>query len=63
LARALFFAGEIGDEIPEQLFSAVAAVLAFIYRLNNGEELDPPELEVPDDMQFDENGRPISGAV
>ena len=63
LARALFFAGEIGDEIPEQLFSAVAAVLAFIYRLNNGEELDPPELEVPDDMQFDENGRPISGVV
>ena len=63
LARALFFAGEIGDEIPEKLFSAVAAVLAFIYRLNNGEELDPPDLDVPDDMQFDENGRPISGTV
>ena len=39
LARALFFAGEIGDEIPEQLFSAVAAVLAFIYRLNMGKNL------------------------
>ncbi|MGY9010634.1 MAG: EscU/YscU/HrcU family type III secretion system export apparatus switch protein [Rhodobacterales bacterium] len=63
LARALFFAGEIGDEIPEQLFSAVAAVLAFIYRLNNGEELDPPDLDVPDDMQFDEFGRPLSAAV
>lgn len=63
LARALFFAGEIGDEIPEKLFTAVAAVLAFIYRLNSGEELDPPELELPDDMQFDENGRQINGAV
>jgi flagellar biosynthetic protein FlhB len=63
LARALFFAGEIGDEIPEQLFSAVAAVLAFIYRLNNGEDLDPPDLDVPDDMQFDEFGRPLSAAV
>ena len=32
-------------------------------RDSNGEELDPPELDVPDDMQFDENGRPISGVV
>ena len=63
LARALFFAGEIGDEIPEALYSAVAAVLAFIYRLNKGEEIDPPELDVPEDMQFNEFGRPLNAAI
>lgn len=33
LARALFAACEIDDEIPPQLYSAVAELLAFIYRL------------------------------
>lgn len=59
LARALFFSGEIGQEIPGPLFTAVAAVLAFIYRVSNGEDLLPPEIEVPEDMRFDEMGRRI----
>jgi flagellar biosynthesis protein FlhB len=33
LARALFKTVEIGDEIPEKLFQAVAQVLAYIYRI------------------------------
>ena len=33
LARALHAQVEIGDEVPEQLFQAVAAVLAHVYRL------------------------------
>jgi flagellar biosynthetic protein FlhB len=35
LARALFAAVDVGDEIPEKLFQAVAQVLAYIYRLRN----------------------------
>lgn len=35
LARALFKSVEIGDEIPEKLFQAVAQVLAYIYRLRS----------------------------
>ena len=33
LARGLYDSMEIGDEIPEHLYKAVAEVLAFIYRL------------------------------
>jgi len=33
LARALYHAVEVGEEIPERLFQAVAQVLAYIYRL------------------------------
>lgn len=33
LTRALYHATEIGQEIPEGLFSAVAQVLAYVYQL------------------------------
>lgn len=36
LARALFKACDVGDEIPAELFEAVAKVLAFIYSLKRG---------------------------
>lgn len=35
LARALYEKTEIGDEIPEELFQAVAEVLAYVYRLRD----------------------------
>jgi flagellar biosynthetic protein FlhB len=33
LARALYAQSEIDDEIPEDLFKAVAEVLAYVYRI------------------------------
>jgi flagellar biosynthetic protein FlhB len=33
LARALYHQTEIGDQVPEELFKAVAEVLAYVYRL------------------------------
>ena len=33
LARALYAAADVGDDIPEKLFQAVAQILAYIYRL------------------------------
>jgi len=63
LARALFFSGEIGQEISERLFTPVAAVLAYIYRVDRGERPDFPELEVPQDLHFDQFGRPINNEV
>ena len=59
LARALFFTGQIGQEIHEELFSAVAAVLAFIFRVANGEMLEDPDIEIPQDLQFNETGGPL----
>lgn len=38
LARALYKACEIGDEIPQTLFKAVAQVLAYIYQMKNAKK-------------------------
>ncbi|SDY71525.1 flagellar biosynthetic protein FlhB [Evansella caseinilytica] len=35
LARALYAQAEIGDQVPEDLFKAVAEVLAYVYRIQN----------------------------
>lgn len=59
LARALYFTGAIGQEISEQLYTAVAAILAYVYRLDQGEALDEPEIDLPEDMRFAEDGRPL----
>ena len=61
MARALYFSGEIGGEIPERLYQAVAVVLAYIYRVDKGEDLERPEVELPEDLQFNEHGNLMSG--
>ncbi len=35
LAQALYFYCEIGDEVPEEMYQAVAEILAYVYRLKN----------------------------
>tara|TARA_B100000029_G_scaffold403108_1_gene402795 strand:+ start:440 stop:1597 length:1158 start_codon:yes stop_codon:yes gene_type:complete len=56
LARALFFTSEIGKEISDRLYNAVAIALAYIYRIDKGEILDEPQIELPEDLRFNENG-------
>lgn len=58
LARALYFSGEIGMQIDDRLFAAVAAVLAYVFRLDRGERVDEPGVDLPEDMRFDSFGRP-----
>jgi len=60
LARALFFTSEIGGEISDQLFTPIAAVLAYIFRIDRGEDPEVPEFDIPQELQFDQNGRPIN---
>lgn len=55
LARALFKHSDIGDEIPERLYAAVAEVLAYVYQLRMFKPGlrypdRPTRLDVPDDM-------------
>ena len=59
LARALYFTGNIGQSISEQLYSAVASILAYVYQLERGIDATLQEPEVPEDFIFDENGRAI----
>ena len=36
LARALYYTGDIGQNISEQLYSAVASILAYVYQIDKG---------------------------
>lgn len=57
LARALYYTSEIGGEIHGELYRAVATVLSFV--LNAGAQGDMPDVDVPDELQFDMNGRKL----
>lgn len=59
LARALFFSGQIGKEIASELYIAIAAVLAFVYRVERNEDVSFPEIDIPSEMIFDETGKNI----
>ena len=56
LARALHYTSEIGGEISEGLYNAVAVVLAYVFRVEKGESIEIPELTLPPELRFDENG-------
>ena len=59
LARALFFTSDIGKEISEKLYNAVAVALAYIYKIDKGEMVEEPEIDIPEDLRFNENGQII----
>ena len=61
LARALFFTGEIGQEISDKLYTAVAVALAYIFKIDRGEFAIEPEIIVPEEMQFNEFGELLEG--
>jgi flagellar biosynthetic protein FlhB len=59
LARSLYYTAEPGEEIPEQLFAAVAQILAFIFQLSahkKGKARRPKalakNLPIPDDFRY-----------
>lgn len=59
LARSLYYTAEVNEEIPEQLFAAVAQVLAFIFQLaehKKGRARRPKaiakNLPIPDDFRY-----------
>jgi flagellar biosynthetic protein FlhB len=60
LTRAIYYTSRPGEIIREDLYMAVASVLAFVFNLDqtlaSGQE--QPEIEVPPDMRFDASGIP-----
>ncbi|MEW6989383.1 flagellar biosynthesis protein FlhB [Colwelliaceae bacterium 6441] len=59
LARSLYYTAEVDEDIPEELFGAVAQVLAFIFQLNahkKGKAKRPiplaRNLPIPDDFKY-----------
>ena len=63
LARAIYFTTEIDREIPQNLYLAVAQVLAYVFQLKAYEEGDGRKprplgkVELPEDAHYDQRGR------
>lgn len=58
LARALFYTTRLGAEVPRELYTVVAQVLAWVYQLRAGPHglADLPALAVPDELQRPRGG-------
>lgn len=63
LARALYFTTDVDQPIPEELYHAVAQVIAYVYGLEAaqpGQRVKvKPDPAVPPSMQFDAQGRRV----
>ncbi|MFT4026642.1 MAG: flagellar type III secretion system protein FlhB [Novosphingobium sp.] len=57
LARSLYYTTRERQVIREELYSAVAGVLAFVFSLKRGEQRARPEVDVPVELRFDADGR------
>ncbi|MCP5395357.1 MAG: EscU/YscU/HrcU family type III secretion system export apparatus switch protein [Sphingomonadaceae bacterium] len=57
LARAIFFTTRESQTIREELYAAVAAVVAFVLSLKRGEHVPLPEIAVPLELRFDADGQ------
>jgi flagellar biosynthetic protein FlhB len=62
LARSVYFTTRENQVIREELYAAVAAVLAFVFSLRRGEAPRLPPIEVPVALRFDAEGRLDPGA-
>ncbi|HWU96620.1 MAG TPA: flagellar type III secretion system protein FlhB [Sphingomonas sp.] len=57
LARAVYYTSKENQEIRDDLYMAVATVLAFVFQLSKRANAAMPAITVPDTALFDENGR------
>ena len=61
LARALYFTTDLDQPVPEDLYYAVAQVIAYVFNLASirpgAPPLQRPQPKVPKNMQFDSNGQ------
>lgn len=56
LARAIYYTSREGQEVRDDLYMAIATVLAFVFGLNETARGLQPVIEVPTTARFDENG-------
>lgn len=56
LARAIYYTSREGQEVRDDLYMAIATVLAFVFGINAQAGGTPPPIAVPESARFDENG-------
>lgn len=61
LARAIYFTTEVEKPIPEDLYHAVAQVIAYVFSLEASSPMNParpkPTVKVPSNMEFNTEGQ------
>ena len=61
LARAIYFTTEVEQQVPEDLYHAVAQVIAYVFSLADVrpgiEPMRKPSPKIPASMQFDADGK------
>jgi flagellar biosynthetic protein FlhB len=62
LARAVYYTSREGQHVRDDLYVAIATVLAFVFGVNLRAGGGPPNVIVPDTALFDENGVRVSAA-
>ena len=56
VARALYYTSREGQEVRDDLYLAIATILAFVFGINVRAGGSPPPVAVPETARFDENG-------
>ncbi len=62
LARAIYFTTKANQMVREELYAAIATLVAFVLALKRGEAPRSPCVEVPDALRFDADGKPERSA-
>ncbi|MBI1402564.1 MAG: flagellar type III secretion system protein FlhB [Porphyrobacter sp.] len=62
LARAVYFTTQANQMVREELYVAIAALVAFVMALKRGARPRRPVIAVPPDMRFDGDGKPEMSA-
>jgi flagellar biosynthesis protein FlhB len=62
LARAVYFTTRPNQMVREELYVAIAALVAFVMALKRGQRPRRPVIEVPDALRFDPAGNPEKAA-
>lgn len=57
LARAIYFTTRPNQMVREELYVAIAALVAFVLSLKRGEKPRLPQIEVPRELRFDADGK------
>ncbi len=57
LARSVYYTTRERQMIHEELYAAVAGVLAFVFSLKRGEQRPVPNIDIPVALRFDADGR------
>lgn len=58
LARAVYFTTRANQMVREELYVAIASLVAFVMSLKRGERPVEPRIDVPEELRFDADGKP-----